>query len=96
MHDVTDHQLGGIVVRGAVLGVVSFFLVTMAIGLLAGVSLIDSAGIAIVPTLFGGWVYGAIACLLWAGFKANRAHDEPSSLLNRAPSSQEDHSRRAA
>ncbi len=106
MKDVSDGQLARIMGVGSLIGMVVLFGVTVAIALLAGVSLGDAVGIAIVPTFFGGWFYGGTILLLRAAYGEQRseanvsaeAHSEAPSSAAEAPSSaaEADRQRRAA
>lgn len=75
MRDVSDAQLARIIVIGSILGMVALFLVTFAIGVIAGASLGEAAAIAIIPTFFGGWFYGGTGLLLKAAYGEKRADE---------------------
>ena len=55
MNDLSDQELGRVIAIGSVVGVLGIFAIVIVMCLVAGTSLRQAAGIAIVPTIFGSW-----------------------------------------
>ncbi len=72
MRDIPDAQLGRIIAVGAVIGMVGLFILVVAISLIAGATIGQAVGIAIVPTFFGGWFYGGTVLMLRAAYGETR------------------------
>ena len=100
MGELTDQQLGRIIAKGSVVGVIGFYAATVAMVLLAGVSLGEAAAIAAVPTFFGGWYWGSLAYLLWTAHQAESAAKttkrDPSPSQERPPVRHDEGRARAA
>ena len=79
MRDMTDGELGRIVAVGSVIGIAAVFIVVVAICLIAGLTIGQAAGVASVPTLFGGWFYGGLVLVLRASYREERAVRTPAA-----------------
>jgi len=78
MHDLSDHELGRIIAVGSVVGMLGIFVIVVAMCLVAGTTLGQAAGIATVPTFFGGWFYGGTILLLRAAYTKEPNQDLPA------------------
>lgn len=66
MHETSKEEWQRVLIRGSIIGFAGSFLVVLAICLLVGVSLLNSAGCAILPGVQGSWFYGGTIYLLRA------------------------------
>ncbi|MGH9126529.1 MAG: hypothetical protein ACRDZ8_17645 [Acidimicrobiales bacterium] len=80
MHDISDAQLGRIIVSGSIVGMAVLFAAVVVIALLAGVSPGEAVGIAIIPTVFGGWFYGGTLYLMRAAYGDEKKGARPPAL----------------
>lgn len=64
MYEMSKEEWRRVLIRGSIVGFAGSFLVVLAICLLVGVSLLNSAGCAILPGVQGSWFYGGTIYLL--------------------------------